>query len=199
MMPEETKPEDGAGLAGVGPASPSNAGPGSPSQEKPAGTPDADPTLAAKEEEIRSLIDRLKRLQAEFENYRKRILRDIAAMEERTSDREILAILPLYDNLERAFSVYAKDSNVTAFVAGAERIFGQFAQLLDQKGVRRIPTVGERFDPAMHEALLSIPSPQPKDVILEEFSPGYVRGERTLQPSKVSVSQGPAQVEKEEA
>ncbi len=186
MMPDETKSNPASECARVEP--------------KPAPDACASPesAVAAKEEEIRSLVDRLKRLQAEFENYRKRILRDLAAVEERTSDREILAVLPLYDNLERAFSVYAEDANVEAFVAGVERIFGQFAQILDQRGVRRIPTVGERFDPSLHEALLSIHSPQERNLILEEFSPGYVRGERTLQPSKVSVSQGPTQVEKEE-
>ncbi len=154
--------------------------------------------LAAKDDEVRSLVDRLKRLQAEFENYRKRILRDLAAAEERTSDREIVAFLPLYDNLARAFSAYARDADVGAFVSGTERIFGQFAQLLDQKGVRRIAAMGEPFDPSLHEALLSIHSQKEKNVILEEFSPGYVRGDRTLQPSTVTVSQGPAQEEKEE-
>lgn len=182
MMPEETRsnPE------------------GAPIPAAPAADDSAAAAASAKDEEIRSLIDRLQRLQAEFENYRKRILRDLAAAEERTSDKEILVFLPLFDNLERAFSIYARDANVEAFVAGVERIFGQFAQILDQKGVRRIPTRGERFDPALHEALLSIPSQQERNAIIEEFSPGYVRGERTLQPSKVSVSQGPAQPDKEE-
>jgi len=169
-----------------------------PVEGPPAGDTCPASVVSAKDDEIRSLVDRLQRLQAEFENYRKRILRDVATVEERTSDREILVFLPLYDNLERAFSVYAKDANVEAFVAGVERIFGQFAQILDQKGVRRIPTMGERFDPELHEALLSIHSQQEKHIIIEEFSPGYVRGERTLQPSKVSVSQGPAPAEKEE-
>jgi molecular chaperone GrpE len=155
--------------------------------------------LAAKDEEIRSLVDRLKRLQAEFENYRKRILRDLAAVEERTSDREILAFLPLYDNLARAFAAYANDADIAAFVSGMEGIFGQFAQILEQKSVRRIPALGERFDPALHEALLSTHSQKEKNIIIEEFSPGYARGERTLQPSKVTVSQGPAQEQKEES
>lgn len=172
---------------------PADTGPNEPGTATEAGL-----AMAAKEEEIRALIDRLKRLQAEFDNYRKRILRDLAASEERAADREILAFLPLYDNLSRAFAVYAKDGVVDDFVSGVERIFGQFAQILDQKGVRRIPTVGERFDPALHEALLSMCSREDRDVILEEFSPGYTRGERTLQPSKVSVSQGPAPEAKEE-
>ena len=154
--------------------------------------------LAAKEEEVRGLIDRLKRLQAEFDNYRKRILRDLAELEQRASDREVLDFLPLYDNLARAFAAHAKDGNVEDFVSGVERIFGQFAQILEQKGVCRIKTTGEPFDPSRHEALLCIQSKEPANVIVEEFSPGYTRGERTLQPSKVSVSQGPAPDAKEE-
>jgi molecular chaperone GrpE len=186
MLPEETRQGPMADSAAV------------PSDGAPTGDVDVLAQLAAKDEEIRSLVDRLKRLQAEFENFRKRVLRDVAAVEERSSDREILAFLPLYDNLARAFSAYAKDADAGAFVSGTEGIFGQFAQILDQKGVRRIPALGERFDPSLHEALLSIHSQQEKNVILEEFSPGYVRGGRTLQPSKVAVSQGPAQEEKEE-
>jgi molecular chaperone GrpE len=186
VLPEETRQD------------PMADGAATPPDGTQAGEADLYAQLATKDDEVRSLVDRLKRLQAEFENYRKRILRDLAAAEERTSDREILAFLPLYDNLARAFSAYAKDADVDAFVAGVERIFGQFAQILDQKGVERIPAIGERFDPSLHEALLSVHSQQERNVILEEFSPGYVRGDRTLQPSKVTVSQGPAQEEKEE-
>jgi molecular chaperone GrpE len=186
MLPEETRLDP---MADPAAAQPDNA---------QAGEVDLQAQWAAKDDEVRSLVDRLKRLQAEFENYRKRVLRDLAAVEERTSDQEILAFLPLYDNLARAFSAFAKDADVDAFVSGTERIFGQFAQILDQKGVQLIPAMGERFDPSLHEALLSVHSEQGRNVILEEFSPGYVRGARTLQPSKVAVSQGPAQEEKEE-
>ncbi len=187
MIPDETQQGTTPGTEG-----------GAAPVETMPGAPDPATLLAAKDEETRGLIDRLKRLQAEFDNYRKRVLRDVAAIEERTSDREILAFLPLYDNLERAFAAYAKDGIAADFVAGVERIFGQFAQILDQKGVGRIATVGERFDPSQHEALMSMHSPLDKNVILEEFSPGYTRGDRTLEPSKVSVSQGPAPKGEEE-
>jgi molecular chaperone GrpE len=186
MLPEETRQDP---MADAAAAQPDNA---------QAGEVDLQAQWAAKDDEVRSLVDRLKRLQAEFENYRKRVLRDLAAVEERTSDQEILAFLPLYDNMARAFSAFAKDADVDAFVSSVERIFGQFAQMLDQKGVERIPAIGERFAPSLHEALLSIHSQEERNMILEEFSPGYVRGGRTLQPSKVTVSQGPAQEEKEE-
>ena len=147
--------------------------------------------IAQKDEEITSLVDRLKRLQAEFENYKKRMARDAGAREEQIVNQIILDFLPLFDNFERAFANFTGHAEeVHAFTEGMERIFAQFDQLLKQKGVAKINAVGRRFDPAKHEALLSVPSSEEKDLVLEEFEPGYVRNERVLRPSKVKVSQG---------
>ena len=142
--------------------------------------------------ELASCIDRLQRLQAEFENYKKRTARDIATLEDRVVDQVLLEFLAPYENLERAFRSYATDQNVEAFVDGVERIFAQFSRILDQRGVKRIPAVGVPFDPALHEALLMAPSEEEKNTIIEEFSPGYRRAGRVLRVSRVSVSQGPA-------
>jgi molecular chaperone GrpE len=150
-----------------------------------------------KDEEMRNLVDRLKRLQAEFENYKRRSAREIESLAERVIDRTILEFLPLYDNLQRAFENYASDKNVEGFVAGVERIFAQFTQLLEQKGVEKIEAVGKKFDPAIHEALLSVESEEEKNTVIEEFSPGYMREGRVLTPSKVTVSKGPAEEEGE--
>jgi len=163
----------------------------------PIETPDMDASeeRGQPENEISVYIDRLQRLQAEFENYKKRTAREYAAIEERVEDRTILGFLDLYDNLQRAFANHATDKDTESFVAGVEQIFGQFSQLLEQFGVQRIPTVGEPFHPAVHEALLSVESDQERNRILEEFLPGYQRGERVLRASKVSVSQGSAPTE----
>jgi molecular chaperone GrpE len=141
--------------------------------------------------ELQSCIDRLQRLQAEFENYKKRTARDVETLEERVADRVILDFLTPYENLERAFRSYASDQNVETFVSGVEQIFAQFARLLDQRNVERIPAVGAPFDPTLHEALLTAPSEEEKNTVIEEFSPGYRRNGRVLRPSKVAVSQGP--------
>ncbi|MGB2984129.1 MAG: nucleotide exchange factor GrpE, partial [Candidatus Bipolaricaulia bacterium] len=97
-----------------------------------------------------------------------------------------------------AFENYNRDHDAEAFVAGIERIFAQFEQILKAKGVARIDAIGESFDPAVHEALLSLQSDQEKNTIVEVFSPGYARNGRTLRPSKVGVSQGSAAVKEEE-
>ena len=142
--------------------------------------------------ELASCIDRLQRLQAEFENYKKRTARDIATLEDRVVDQVLVEFLVPYESLERAFRSYATDQNVEAFVDGVERIFAQFSQILDQRGVERIPSVGVPFDPALHEALFVAPSEEEKNTIIEEFSPGYRRDGRVLRVSRVSVSHGPA-------
>jgi molecular chaperone GrpE len=144
-----------------------------------------------KEMKLQSCIDRLQRLQAEFENYKKRTARDIATLEERVADRVILDFLAPYENLERAFRSFAAEQDVKSFVAGVEQIFAQFAQLLEQRGVERIPSMGVPFDPALHEALLTAPSDEKKNTIIEEFSAGFRRNGRVLRVSKVTVSQGP--------
>lgn len=148
-------------------------------------------------DELRATIDRLQRLQAEFENYKKRALRDSVLYEQRVSDRLIVDFLPLYDNLERAFQSFASNEDVDTFVAGVEQIFGQFKQVLESMDVERIDVTDQSFDPAIHEAMLSVPSDVQKNLILEEFTPGYMREERVLRPSRVSVSQGPALSEEE--
>jgi len=156
-------------------------------------------TVSSKLEiELRSTVDRLQRLQAEFENYKKRVLRDTAAYERRVSDRLLLDILPLYDNLQRAFRSYSSNQDVETFVSGIEQIFAQFQQVLEGKGITLIDTENQPFDPTLHEAMLSVPSAIDKNMIVEEFMPGYLRDEQVLRPSKVSVSQGPISEEESE-
>jgi len=155
--------------------------------------------LAAKDEELRSYVDRLQHLQAEFENYKKRMLREMSQFEERIADREIIDFIPLYDNLQRAFTNYSNETEAASFVGGLEKIFAQFDQLLKAKGVIPIRAQGELFDPNKHEALLSVESSEGKNTILEEFERGYKRNGRVLRPSKVKVSKGQLDTEEEKS
>ena len=152
-------------------------------------------TCAAESGEVQALVDRLKRLQAEFENYRKRMQREMQSLEDRVSDREILDFLPLFDNMERAFSSYSGNDDAGSFIEGMEKIYAQFSQVLRHKGIAPMEVLGERFDPAKHEALLSVESDEEENVILEEFERGYVHHERLLRPSKVKVSKGKPKTE----
>lgn len=149
----------------------------------------------AAQDEHAVLVDRLKRLQAEFDNYRKRVSREMEQSLERGADRVLIDILPVYDSLHRAFANHTGDEDPAALVDGMERIFAQLDSVLKQRGIAPIAGVGSAFDPALHEALLSVPSDEPKNVILEEFERGYLRGDRVLRPSKVKVSQGKSDIE----
>lgn len=155
----------------------------------------AQDTCSAEEEETRSFVDRLKRLQAEFENYKKRVQREMGSLEERISDREILDFLPLFDNMERAFMSYSGNNDAGSFIEGIERIFAQFSQVLRHKGIAPIEVLGQRFDLAKHEALLSVESDEEENLVLEEFERGYLRNGRLLRPSKVKVSRGKPKTE----
>ncbi len=144
--------------------------------------------IAELKEQLQATIDRLKHLQADFENYKKRVAREREEFARLIEDRFLLKILPIYDNLERAFRSYNHNNDVDSFIEGMERIFAQINDFLDSEGVRPIEAVGKPFDPLLHEALLSIESDERPNIVLEEFERGYLRTERVLRPSRVKVS-----------
>jgi len=159
--------------------------------------PSADASAEMKPSELQSCVDRLQRLQAEFENYKKRMTRDMSSLGDRIADQVILDFLTPYENLERAFRSHEADKDVEQFVAGVGQIHAQFAQILEQRGVEEIPSEGATFDPAIHDAVLMAPSEEEKNTIIEVLSPGYRRNGRVLRASKVTVSQGPATQEEQ--
>ncbi len=143
--------------------------------------------LEEKDRQIKELVERLQRLQADFENYKKRQARENEEILLRLEDRILTEILPIYDNLERAFRAFNKNNDKDSFIEGIERIFAQFHSFLESKGVRAIPAVGELFDPLLHEALITVEA-EDGGKVLEEFERGYQRAGRVLRPSKVKVS-----------
>lgn len=147
---------------------------------------------ATEAEPQQDYAERIMRMQAEFENYRKRVTRDMASVQERAVDGLILEILPLYDSVLRAVRLHqeAENRDETTILEGLRQIERQFSQWLDSKGIQPIVAVGDLFDPQRHEAVLTAESERPRNEILEEFEPGYFRYDRVLRPSKVSVSRG---------
>ncbi len=147
--------------------------------------------LAEKDKEIEELRERMLRLRADFDNYRKQVGRDMETLARRVSDQEVLDFLPVYDSMEAAFRAYGRVEDAEAFVEGSERIFAQFAEVLERKGCRAFSAKGTRFDPAYHEVLIVTEAPEERDTILEEFERGWCRGDRVLRPAKVKASLGP--------
>ncbi len=147
--------------------------------------------LAEKDEELQSLREKMLRLRADFENYRKQVDRNTDALVRRVSDQEIVDFLSVYDSMESAFRTYQRAEDAQAFVEGMERIFAQLSEVLERKGCRPFSSRGEKFDPARHEVLIAVGSPEERDTILEEFERGWYRGDKVLRPAKVKASLGP--------
>lgn len=144
--------------------------------------------LAEKEKLLAEAIDRLKHLQADFANYKKRAEREQQEYYRAVEERLLLAILPLYDNFERAFRALGKNGDKDSFIEGMERVFSQFNAFLSQQQITPLEALGRPFDPACHEALMSVESDEKPNTIIEEFERGYRRGERLLRPSRVKVT-----------
>ena len=138
--------------------------------------------------QVAEYIERIKHLQADFENYKKRVARERAEFERLVEDRAISKFIPIYDNLERAFRSFNRNNDRDSFIEGMEQIFAQFRALLEREGVEPIAALGQQFDPAFHEALFTAESVGESNIILEEFERGYVRWGRVLRPSRVKVS-----------
>jgi len=132
-------------------------------------------------------LDDLKRVAAEFENYRKRVARVQASLAARAHERLVKELLPVLDDLERALE--ACDSERGRVEEGVRLVQRELREALGKEGLVEIETNGN-FDPHVHEALLSQPSEQDDGAILEVLQKGYRLGDRVLRPARVVVSQG---------
>jgi molecular chaperone GrpE len=134
-----------------------------------------------------TLIDRLARLQAEFENARKRSVREQQEFREYALADALKAILPSLDSFERALQTNAADK--TEFRGGVELIYRQLQNTLTKLGLRPIPAKGEPFDPHLHEAIEMVDTSEAEDHhVLEELQRGYKLKDRLLRPSMVRVA-----------
>ena len=136
------------------------------------------------------LVDRLARLQAEFENARKRSLKEQQDFREYALADAVKELLPTLDSFERALQTKAGDK--TDFRGGVELIYKQFQDALVKLGLRPIPAKGEPFDPHLHQAIEMVDTREAEDHhVLEELQRGYKLKDRLLRPSMVKVANNP--------
>ena len=133
-------------------------------------------------------LDALRRLKAEFENYKKRIARDQDALHARASERVAKQLLPVLDDLERALDA-ASQHQEAELEDGVRLVHRALADILAKEGLVEVPTEG-RFDPHTQEALLSQPSEAPEGDVIQVLQKGYRLGDRVLRPARVVVSAG---------
>ena len=144
--------------------------------------------LVEAERERDERTDDLKRVAAEFENYRKRVARDQQSLAARAHERLVKALLPVLDDLERALEA-ATEHQEAQLEEGVKLVHRELQEALAKEGLSEIETNGH-FDPHVHEALLSQPSEQEEGAILDVLQKGYRLGDRVLRPARVVVSQG---------
>jgi molecular chaperone GrpE len=145
--------------------------------------------LGALQAERDELFDRLQRLAAEFDNYRKRSAREQAEQATRANERLVKELLPVLDDLGRALEA-AADHEEAKLEEGVRLVHRSLGALLERQGLAEIATDG-KFDPHVHEALLSQPSELPEGDVLQVIQKGYSLGDRVLRPARVVVSSGP--------
>jgi molecular chaperone GrpE len=160
-------------------------------QEVEETSPEAD-ELEALRNENEELISTLQRLQADFENFRKRAQRDQDALVARAGERIVKDLLPVLDDLERALEA-AEQHEEAKLEDGVKLVHRQLEQLLAKEGVARVETDG-MFDPHVHEGLLTQPSESEEGSVIEVLQKGYRLGDRVLRPARVVVA-GPKQEE----
>ncbi len=151
------------------------------------GDPDGDP-LAAAEARAQEHLDDLRRLAAEFDNYRKRVARDQQLLAQRASERLLRDLLPVVDDLERALEA-AEQHEEAKLEEGVRLVHRALADVLRRQGLEEIEADG-RFDPHVHEALLSQPSEQEEGTVVQVAQRGYRLGDLVLRPARVVVSAG---------
>ncbi|MFB6290816.1 MAG: nucleotide exchange factor GrpE [Candidatus Bipolaricaulia bacterium] len=149
-----------------------------------------------KEETIKELKDRIRHLKADFDNYKKRQTSKKDAQVNKEKGELIKDLVPLYDNLDRAFKSFEKNDDKESFVEGVEKIYAQFAEFLDKRDIEPIETEGKKFDPKKHQALMRVESDEHQhNEITEEFERGYTYKGKVLKPSKVKVNIKPSESE----
>jgi len=134
--------------------------------------------------------DRLLRLAADFENYKKRAARERQEYVTLANERLIAELIPILDDLERALTAAAEHEEA-ALEEGVRLVHRSLANVLERQGLRAIATDG-KFDPHVHEALLSQPSEAEEGSVIDVVQKGYKLGDRVVRPARVVVA-GPQQ------
>lgn len=145
--------------------------------------------LAAAETKVAELQDKYLRQVAEFDNYRKRTIKEKAELILNGAEKTITAILPILDDMERALKNMDKMEDVAAVKEGVDLIFQKFVKILGEQGVKKIETENADFNTDLHEAIAQMPAPsdEMKGKIIDCVKTGYTLNEKVIRHSQVAV------------
>ena len=142
-------------------------------------------------EKVATLEDKYLRQVAEFDNYRKRTMKEKAELIKNGGERAIESILPVLDDFERAIATMEKSENATELRTGVELIYNKFVSILKQNGLQKIETEGKDFDTDFHEAIAMVPTPDEslKGKVLDCIQTGYILNDKVIRHAKVAVGE----------
>lgn len=142
--------------------------------------PEQHSPLCSDKTKEQELVETLQRLQADFENFRKRTEKENVEFRQYATKKLVLDLLPILDNFEMALRVVADE--------GFKLIYAQLFEILERHGLKRIDALGKKYDPKVHEALLFETSEKEPGIILEELQKGYIVGETVVRPARVKIT-----------
>lgn len=144
------------------------------------------------EDEIAQLNDKLQRLGAEFDNFRKRSNREKEELRKHATENLMVEMLEVCDNFERALHSAKAADDSKSVVEGVEMVLKHFISILEKEGIKKIECKGEEFDPYLHEAMMHIKTEEyPDNTIIDVHKPGYMLHSKVIRPVMVTVAKKP--------
>jgi len=157
--------------------------------EEAAEQPVVDPRIAELESLAEENQQRYLRAQADFDNFRRRTLKEKEELAQYASMKLITELLPVVDNFGRAIEAAGSGGDVESFSKGVDMIFRQMSQVLEQEGLKQMEAVGSPFNPEFHQAIMTVESDEHEEgIVVEEVQKGYMLKDKVLRPAMVKVS-----------
>ena len=145
--------------------------------------------LEASQSQATDYLDSLQRLKAEFDNFRKRTLREQSEFLKFAAQNVIGTLLPVLDNFERALTHDVDSDQIDEYREGMQLVYTQFTEALAKEGLVAIEPIGEAFDPTRHEAMMTMESADHTEgTVINVVEKGYLLKDRVIRPAKVSVA-----------
>jgi len=142
--------------------------------------------------DLEKLKNEMLYMQADFENYKKRVLKERSDLMKYGSESLVRALLELMDNFERAMSMEIKPENMKSFADGVQMIATEFKNVLSRFGVSEVKAMGENFDPSVHEAIGTEPTDEQKPgTVCKVFTKPYKLHDRIVRPGRVAIAEKP--------
>ncbi|GHT07737.1 protein GrpE [Bacteroidia bacterium] len=141
-------------------------------------------------DELEQAKDAYVRLMAEYDNFRKRTIKEKADLIKNGGEKTLVGLLPIVDDFERALETVDKATDLAAVKEGVDLIYQKFLSFLQQNGVKAMETVGQDFDPELHEAVALVPGADDdkKGKVIDNLQTGYTLNDKVIRHAKVAVA-----------